>query len=367
MIPLYKVHMPENIAQVLEPVLLGGSITQGPKEREFEQKFSSWIGNPHTALLNSGTSGITLALRLAGVGPGSEVISSPMTCTATNEPVLTAGADIVWCDVDPSTGNMDPDKLERLVTPRTKAILFVDWAGTPVELDSINAIAHKHGIKTIEDAAHALGAKYKGRNVGTISDYTMFSFQAIKHLTTVDGGALACQNKEDYDRAVLLRWFGLARGHNKSPVNWEGDITEPGYKMHMNDVNATIGIEQMNHIDRIISAHKKNGNYLMSELKGIPGIEVCNIPVHIDSSFWIFTIKLKDAAHREEVSKKLSEVGIASSVSHIRNDNYSLFNKYRCSLPGLDDFGSRMLNIPCGWWLTEENLIHIVSSLKSFI
>ncbi len=366
-IPLYKVNMPSNMAEILSPVLQSGFITEGPKAKEFECKFQDFIGNKNTALVNSGTSALTLALRLANVGPGSEVISSPLTCLATNQPVLTVGASIVWCDVDKNTGNIDADKIEALITPKTKAILFVDWSGTPAELDKINEVANKHGLKTIEDAAQALGAEYKGRKVGTICDYTTFSFQAIKHLTTVDGGAIACKTKIDYDRAVLLRWFGMSRNHTNSPVCWEGDVTEPGYKMHMNDVNATIGIEQLKYIDGIIAAHKKNGAYLRSNLKGLKNIELCVIPGYIESSFWFFTIKLLSTKHREEVSKKLIDAGVASSITHTRNDSYSLFGNSDTTLPGLDDFGSRMLNIPCGWWVSQEDLDYILVTLRSAV
>lgn len=363
-IPLYKVHMPVDIAEVLKPVLLSGFITEGPKSKQFEHEFQKYIGNECTALVNSGTSAITLALRLAGVGPGTEVISSPNTCLATNSPILTLGADVVWCDVDVKTGNIDADRIEALITEKTKAIIFVNWGGTPAELDKINAVAKKHGLKTIEDAAQSLGALYKGRATGTSCDFTCFSFQAIKHLTTVDGGALACSNKGDYDEAVLLRWFGLRRGHSKSPVCWEGDVPAPGYKMHMNDVNATIGLEQLKYVDSIVEAHKYNGSFLTDALLSAPNIEICEIPEYIDSSFWFYTIKLDNHKHRVRVNAGLSKHGIMSGISHTRNDKYSLFKKYNANLPGVSEFDSRKLNIPCGWWVTRENLDLVVKTLK---
>ena len=365
MIPLYKVHMPKNIAQVLEPVLLSGFVSEGPRAKKFELEFQRYIGNPNTALVNSGTSALTLALRLVGVGPGTSVISTPMTCLATNTAVLSLGGDITWCDIDPVSGNMDADKIEQLITPKTKAILFVDWGGTPAELDKINAVANKYGLKTIEDAAQALGSSFDGIGVGNKCDFSCFSFQAIKHLTTCDGGALACRTREDYDRAILLRWFGLSRSHNKkSPVCWEGDVPEHGYKMHMNDVNATIGLEQLKYVDNIIDTHKRNGKFLLENLKDVPGIEVYDMPDYIDSSYWFFTIKLDSSTHRAQVCEKLAARGISSAITHTRNDAYSLFNKYGTHLPGVDDFDSRKLNIPCGWWCSQKDMEYIVDTLK---
>jgi perosamine synthetase len=364
MIPLYKVHMPQSVGEAVTSVLLSGTVTEGPKAKEFEAGFQAFIGNEYTALTNSGTAAITLALRLAEVGFGDEVITSPMTCLAGTEPILTCGAIPVWCDVDPNTGNIDASKIEERITPKTKAVLFVDWAGTPAELEAINQIAHKHGLKTIEDAAHSLGAEFSGVKVGNICDYTCFSFQAIKHLTTVDGGALACKTKDDYDRATLLRWFGCKRGHNQSLVRWEGDVLEPGYKMHMNDLNATIGLEQLKYIDAVLASHKRNGLYYASELNGCSGIELCSIPNHIASSFWIFTIKLENSKHRESVSEKLTKAGIGNNITHTRNDYYKLFEPYKCVLPGLDAFSDRMLNIPCGWWVSEADAEYIAKKLR---
>lgn len=365
-IPLFRVNMPANMDQILKPVLESGFITEGPRSKEFETKLGEWIGNPNTAVVNSGTAALTLAYRLAGVGPGDEVITSPMTCLASNEPIQSLGGKAVFCDVDPATGNIDPDKVEALITNRTKAIAFTNWAGTPCELDPLNAIAKKYGIKTIEDAAHSLGAAYKGKRTGTSCDYTIFSFQAIKHMTTVDGGALSCATKEDYDRAVLLRWFGCRRGHNSSPIKWEGDVVEYGYKFHMNDVNAAMGIESLKTIDGIIAAHKRNAAQLRTCLAGIEGIELLSIPDYIDSAHWIFTLKLRDTEARAKFAAELVNCGVGSSIVHTRNDAYSLFKDSKPApgtTPGLDDFCSRMLNIPCGWWLNNMDVYHVVEAV----
>lgn len=361
--PLFKVNMPPNVELKLKPILESGYISEGPVAKEFELQLQQWIGNPYLSLVNSGTAALTIAMRLANIEAGDEVITSPMTCLAMNEPILSLGAVPVFCDIDPSTGNIDPSKIEALITDKTKAILFVNWAGTPAPLDEINRIAKQYNLKTIEDAAHALGATYRGKKVGTISDFTCFSFQAIKHMTTIDGGAVACSNQEDYDRSVLLRWFGCKRGHNTSPIRWEGDVVEYGYKMHMADVNAAIGIESMKTIDSIIEKHKLNAEYLH---KNFPeSFELLNNEA--GSAFWIYTFKCRDKQHRLEVSDKLTNAGIGNSIVHTRNDAYSLFKDYppRGDMSGTNEFCDRMLNIPCGWWLEQEDLDVILSVLRS--
>lgn len=363
-IPLFKVNMPSGVDQVLKPILESGYISEGPVTKEFEQKFQFWIENPFTAVVQSGTAALTIAMRLAGVETGTEVITSPFTCLAMNEPILSLGAHPIWCDVEPSTGNIDPSKIEALITDKTRAILFVNWAGTPAELDEINAIAKKHGIKTIQDCAHALGARYKGQNVSLLADYTCYSFQAIKHMTTIDGGAVSCMNKEDYDRAVLLRWFGCKRGHNKSPIKWEGDVTEYGYKMHLSDVNSAIGLESLKTIDSVLAAHQRNGQYLLQELRGLDGLELLKIPSYISSSHWIFTLKLRDSEHRAKFSHELDLWGVRNNIVHTRNDSYSLFKDYKRDLPGVDEFGSRQLSIPCGWWCGKKELDYIIDCVR---
>lgn len=365
--PLFKVNLPKDIHLSLRPVLESGFVSEGPKAEEFQEKLQQWLGNPHTAIVNSGTMALTLAYRLAGVGPGKSVIVSPMTCLASTEPILSLGGRVIWCDIDPTTGNLDPTKVEDLIEEDTVAVSFTDWAGTPCDIDSILSVCRKHDVKTIEDAAHSFGARYKGKKIGSSEtgvNYTCFSFQAIKHMTTVDGGALACANQEDFERAVLLRWFGSARGFSTSPVKWSGDVTEYGYKGHMNDVNATIGIESLKTIDAIVDAHKANGKQLMSLLEGVKGVETLDVPPTTDSSFWIFTVKLKDSTHRAAVSSALVAAGIGNGIVHTRNDTYSLFTESSGSnMGGLSIFGERMLNIPCGWWLTCEDIQHIAATL----
>lgn len=361
MIPLFKVHCPEGIGQKIEEVFRTGFITEGEKSDQFEKEFGNYVDNPNCALVNSCTSALTLATHMCDIKEGDEIISTPMTCMATNSPIHNAKAKIVWADVDPSTGNISPQSVLSKITSKTKAIVGVHWAGQPFNINEINSIAKEYNLKVIEDAAHALGAKYDNQLIGSHSDYVCFSFQAIKHLTTADGGAILSKNLEDDKRIKKLRWFGLDRKFDGS--KWEQDIPECGYKFHMNNLNATIGLEQLSYIDNIVNSHKSNGTFYDKN--------ICNKKVqklqrlkNSESAHWIYSILVDDILKFQSYMKN---AGIGCDRVHVRNDKYSVFKAYDTDLlPGCDEFCNRMVNIPVGWWLSEKDRNYIVEIVNSY-
>lgn len=362
-IPLFKIHTPPNIGNVLQNVFDSGFITEGEYSDKFETKFGNYVDNPNCSLVNSCTSALTLAYVASDVKPEDEIISTPMTCMATNEPIHTMGAKIVWADIDPTTGNICPESVKKRITKKTKAIVGVHWAGQPFEIDEINSIAAEHNIRVVEDAAHALGARYKGKLIGSHSDFVCFSFQAIKHLTTVDGGAITSKKVSDDLRIKKLKWFGLDRKYPYS--KWTQDISEAGYKFHMNNINASIGLEQMKYIDDIVAKHKNNYRFYNDNITN-PKIIKMREEKHLESACWIYTIRTAD---REDLQKYLAANGIASDVVHVRNDQYSVFDKYRLDselLKGTNEFCSQHLNIPVGWWLSTEDTEYIVNKLNEY-
>ena len=362
MINLFKVHYPKNIGYKIEEVFKTGFITEGEYSDKFESELSSFIGNENTSLVNSCTSALTLAYHACDLGPGDEVITTAMTCMATNEPLFQTGAKLVFADIDPNTGNIDPQSVKDKTTSRTKAIVGVHWAGQPFDIDSINSIASENNIKVVEDAAHALGAKYDGRRIGSHGDFVCFSFQAIKHMTTVDGGAIACSSEEDSDRIKKLRWFGLDRKFTGGS-RWEQDITECGYKMHMNNINAVIGIEQMKYVDFIVDSHVSNGKFYDQNISNKKVKTLTQLP-KCESSYWIYSVLVED---RDNFKSYMLDNGIATDVVHKRNDSYSVFNKYRDpTLKGLEEFESKLMNIPAGWWLSEEDREKIVKVVNAY-
>lgn len=365
MIPLFKTHTPQTIDKPLLETLHSGYITQGPKVEEFEGRLRDFFGTDHVVSLNSGTSALTLAMRLAGIGPGDEVISTAMTCSATNLPVLSLGASIVFADSDPITGNINTDSIEKLLTKKTKAILFVDWGGMPADLDEIMSIARAHNLKVIEDAAHAFGAEYKGQKVGTIADFTCFSLQAIKHITTGDGGILTCKDPADYKRARNLRWFGINRDADSLDSRISEDIEEWGYKFHMNDLNATIGIAQMDHVANVLQAHRVNAKYYEENLDNY---FVRNVdPTDRRSAWWLYTLILPSEKDRDAFKKFAADNGVMVSQVHRRNDEYSVFKPFaRKGLDGLEYFADRMVCIPVHWGLSIEELDHVAGVCNKF-
>ncbi len=359
-IPLFKVFMAPEAALLprLREVLYSGQISEGPPVAEFERRFGEFVGQQHVLSFYSGTAALHTALMLAGVKPGDEVVSTAMTAEPTNLAILHAGAKVVWADVDPHNGNLTASSIAEEITPRTRAVMVVHYGGVPAPMAAIRAVARRRGVAVIEDAAHALGARYGGAPIGAGADYVMYSLQAIKHLTTVDGGMLGCANPDDLPRGRRLRWFGIDRAAART----EMDVAEVGYKYHMNNVNATIGLVQLEHIAPVIARHIANGRYFDAALRGIPGLSLCSWDEAAEPSYWFYTVL---AERRDDLARRLTELGISNSLAHKRNDRHSVFVASRCELPGLDRFYDSMLHIPCGWWVDDEARERIVAALRA--
>lgn len=359
MIPLVKTNIPDRkkLMPELEKVLYSGYVAQGEQVELFERAFEQYIGSGHSLSLNSGTAALHIALILAGVNEGDEVISTALTAEPTNVAIKMVGAKIRYADVDFETGNISPRSIESNINEKTKAIMVVDYAGVPVDVPQIQDVSMKYEIPVVHDAAHALGAKFNGMKTGNHFPYTIFSFQAIKHLTTVDGGMLQIQNKDEYEKAKLIRWFGI----DKKLTRLENNVQFQGYKYHMNNVNATIGLVQMEDIDSVVGCFIDNGKYFDERLKNIPGIELLEYYPGSEPSYWLYTLKVEN---RDGFVKKLAENGIMASELHKRNDLHDYLNDFHQKLPILDNFYSKLVHIPCGWWVTNEDREKIVETIK---
>jgi dTDP-4-amino-4,6-dideoxygalactose transaminase len=359
MIPLIKPYIPSSKALMpkLEEVLYSGYIAEGEETAKFESKFSDLLGNPYCLSLNSGTAAIHIALTLIGVKDGDEVISTALTAEPSNTTIALTGAKVVFADVDIDTGLISAESIEKNISSKTKAILVVHYAGMVCDMDKINALSKKYKIPVIEDAAHALMSRYAGKFVGSNSAYTCFSFQAIKHLTTVDGGLLCLTNEEEYNRARKLRWFGL----DKKIPRLENNITEAGYKYHMNNVNAAIGLVQLEYIEENVLKYIANGKFFDEQLQDINGVYTIPYYPKTTPSYWLYTMKVE---RREDFIKMMADNGIMASPLHLRNDRHSIFNAKDVHLPNLDTFYSAFVHTPCGWWLSEEDKFKIVDAIK---
>jgi dTDP-4-amino-4,6-dideoxygalactose transaminase len=243
----------------------------------------------------------------------------------------------------------------------------VHWGGYPVDLDKIRKIQAKayqtYGFRplVIQDCAHAIGSTYKGKHLADTGDICTFSFQAIKHMTCGDGGALVVPYKELYDRAKLTRWYGIDRESNRKDFRCETDIKEFGFKFHMNDISATIGLSNLPFLRTVLDTHRTNANLYNEKLKNIPGLTLLENKSDRESSYWIYTIKVQN---REGFMKKMSEAGIQVSRVHERNDKHTCVNEFKSILPNLDQVVNEMICIPVGWWVTKENAEFIIDTIK---
>lgn len=359
MISLVKPYIPprEELMPALEEILYSGYIATGQPVFDFEDQFRKYVGNDNIISVHAGTDALHLAYILAGVKSGDEIISTPMTAEPTNTSIAMVGARVVWGDVDPKNGLLDPQSVRKLITEKTKAVVLVHYAGMVCDMDEFTKISDEFNIPIIEDAAHALGSKYNGKMTGCNSAFTIFSLQAIKHMTTVDGGFLAMCDGRQMDRAKRLRWFGLSK--DKSRL--DNDITEVGYKYAMNNVNATIGLCQMKHINENIVHCIANGKYYDEALKGIPGVEIVKYNKNTEPSYWLYTMRVEQ---RDDFCKMMEAAGITASQLHHRSDTHSIFKESKRNLPGMEDWYAHFVHIPCGWWVNKEDREMIVETIK---
>jgi dTDP-4-amino-4,6-dideoxygalactose transaminase len=386
-IQLFKVHMSPNAKIEVSKILDSGYIGQGPKVEEFETQLKNYFNNDYLVTLNSGTSGLHLALNLLkksnfstiadgysfsernwpGLEEEDEVLATALTCTASNFPILANGLKIKWVDIDPETLNMDLDDLERKITPKTKVIMLVHWGGYPNDLNRIKEIQNKaqqlYGFKpaVIEDGAHSFGSKYKGKYLGNHGNMVMYSLQAIKHITSIDGGILTLPYQNLYKRAKLKRWYGIDRDSNRKDFRCEADIEEWGFKFHMNDVCATVGIENLKEANSIISKHQKNAKYYDENLKGINKLTLLKRHSDRESAFWIYSMLVED---RDKFMEHMKNCNIIVSQVHERNDKHTCVKEYKTSLPTLDKTINKIVSIPVGWWITPEEREYIVECIK---
>jgi perosamine synthetase len=359
----YHTHISKKSLELANSALLSTFISAGKMAEQFESALSSKLGLINPVTVNSGTSALHLALSIAGVGPGDEVIIPAQTFIATGMIVLMAGAKPVFADIQPDTGNISPESVKQKITARTKAIIPVHWAGYPCDLDEINSIAKDHSIIVLEDAAHALGAVYKQRQIGTVSRFTAFSFQAIKHLTTGDGGALACLAEEDADKARTARWFGIDRKNSQPSVLGERvyDASEVGYKYHLNDLAAAVGLGNLEDFSSILKRRTEIAGKYEQALKNTPGLKLLNYKHDRQSAYWLFTILVEK---REHFIKALLEEKIPSSVVHLRIDKNSVFGGLREDLVNQEKFNQEQISIPVHQALTDTEVDLVIKTIK---
>lgn len=363
LINFFHTHISENAKEHVNQVLDSGMLSEGAIVSEFEKQIEAYLSVKNVLTVNSGTTALHLALILAGINEGDEVIIPSQTFIATGLAVLMLNARPVFADVDLNTGNISIESIKSRITSKTKAIIPVHWAGYPCDMDEINAIAKEFNLKVIEDAAHAFGAKYKGKSIGVISDFTCFSFQAIKHLTTGDGGAISMINNESYSEGKKLRWFGIDRAN--SPMSKIGereyDLDTLGYKYHLNNYAAALGIANLSDMNMILNRRTEIAEKYMNALSKIEGIQLLNYSKENVCAWWLFTFRVE---RRDDFINKMNSLSIPVSVVHIGIHKNSIF-KNDFELPNQKVFDETQISIPIHSGLSDHQVEQIIQAIES--
>ena len=353
----------ESAKRLVMDVLDTTFVSAGKVSEQFETSLSDKLGLVNPVSLNSGTSSLHLALDVAGIGEGDEVITTPQTFVATGLAILMVKATPVFADIQLETGNISPKSIKEKITEKTKAIMPVHWAGYPCDMDEINQIAKENNLVVIEDAAHALGATYKGKPIGSISDFTAFSFQAIKHLTTGDGGALCCMDQKDYNEARNRRWFGIDRENSKPSILGERvfDIEKVGFKYHMNDLAAAVGLGNLEEFPERLKRIREIASMYREELVDVQGLKLLIYKHDRESAYWLFTMLVEN---RLDFIKKMKAAEIPVSVIHQRIDRFSVFGNQTLGLINQEKFDNNQIAIPIHSDLSADDINKVVSTIK---
>lgn len=367
-IPVFRPYVGKDEINAFAEVINSKWLGLGPKTAEFEKVFASYIGTKYAVGLNSGTAALDMAMKLFNITKGDEVIVPTMTFVSTAHAVVYNLATPIFADIDPITLNIDLNDVKRKITRRTKVIIAVHYSGRPVDFERLREIICNKNIILIEDAAHATGASYRNKKCGSLGDMAAFSFHVVKPLNTIDGGAITLNDIDLMERAKRLRWLGIDKGTwdrtflDKS-YWWEYQVDEIGLKCHMNDVQAALGIIQLNKLDETTKLRREKAIYYTKQLlqieEIIPPISDDNV---FKSSWHIYCIKCKK---RDDLSVFLKKHGISTSVHYKPIHLYSCYGN-RPVLPVAENIFKKILTLPMYPELSFEDIDFIVAKIRDF-
>jgi len=361
-ISIFSPHIPASVVNVVVQALESRWINVGSETTLFENAYAKKFNLEYAVAVNSCTSALRLAYAIAGVGPGDEVITSPFTMIATNTTILEQFAIPVFADVQYETSNVDPYDIEHRITEKTKAIVCVHNLGYPCDLKELREIASEYDLALIEDSAHAIGAIYHNKYIGNDSDYACFSFHAVKHITTGDGGMFVTKNKQIFEEANRRSWFGMDRQKKDELMGlYPYDIKEVGYKMRMNSLLASMGREQLKYIDKILIERRKKAKIYAEELEGVKGVTLMEYKKDRESSYYLYPMHVE---RRLKFAKMMQSKGIEVYVQNFRNDQFSVFGKKRKDLPNTDRLDKDFICLPIHQDVSLEDVEYVVKTMK---
>lgn len=365
-IPYGTQSIDEDDIQAVVDTLRSDFLTTGPRVAEFEKKVADFVNAKYAIAVSNGTAALHVACLAAGLKEGDEVITTPITFAASANCALYCGAVPVFADIDKSTYNIDPKDIERKITDKTKAIIAVHYTGQPCDMDAINAIAKKHNLLVIEDAAHALGADYKGRMIGSISDMTTFSFHPVKHITTGEGGMILTNDDKLYERLKLYRTHGITREASMLTKNdgpWYYEQLELGYNYRITDIQCALGISQMKKLPEFISRRREIAKKYDEAFKDVPQIirpyqlEGCN------NSWHLYVIQVKN---RKQVFERLKKADIGVNVHYIpvyKHPYYQTHGYADIKCENAENLYEHLISIPMYATLTDEQQQYVIDKV----
>ena len=376
-LPFALPHITQAEIDEVVDTLRSGWLTTGPKTKRFEREFAERVGAPYALAVNSATAAMHLALDAIGLRPGDEVIVPVYTFTATAEVVVYFRAQPVLVDVDPVTCNIDPAQIEKHITARTRAIMAVHIAGLPAEMDAIHAIAKAYGLPVIEDAAHAFPAKYRGRAIGTVSDFTAFSFYVTKTLATGEGGMLTTSNPEHAQRIALMSLHGISRDAWKrytSEGSWYYEVIQAGYKYNMTDIAAAIGLHQLARSEWLLDRRRAVAQRYTEAFSQLPEVETPPNPAHVQHAWHLYMLRLhleRLAISRDAFIQALREANIGSSVHfiplHLHPFYRDLYQLAAEDFPAALHAYRRVISLPIYPGMKDEDVEDVIAAVERII
>ena len=370
MIPYGKQTIDQDDIQAVVDVLQSDFLTTGPKIAEFEQTVADYVGAKYAVAISNGTSALHAACFAAGIGPGDEVITTPLTFAASANCVLYCGGTPVFADVDPKTYNIDPEDIQRKITDRTKAIIAVHLAGQPCDMDAIHSIAREHGLIVIEDGAHALGSVYKGKKVGSMSDMTTFSFHPVKPITTGEGGMIVTDNEDFYKKMILFRSHGITRDDSMMTRNdgpWFYQQIDLGYNYRITDIQCALGCSQMKKLDRFLARRKEIVAHYNEAFADCDNIITPYQLSDTESGWHLYIVQVKNC-DRRQVFEKMREKGIGVNVHYIPVYMHPYYQEHgyeNVHCANAEEIYSHIISLPLYPGLTSEQQDYVIDTLKS--
>lgn len=371
-IPYGRQSINEDDIKAVEEVLSSDFLTTGPKIAEFERKFADYVGAKYAVAVSNGTAALHIACMAAGIAKGDEIITTPITFAASANCALYCGATPVFADIDPVAYNISPESIEACITDRTKAIIPVHYTGQACDMDAIHKIADRYNLIVIEDAAHAVGAEYKGKKIGSLSDMTEFSFHPVKHITCGEGGMVTTNREDLYEKLKLFRTHGITRDEkflHKVDGPWYYEQIDLGYNYRITDIQAALGISQLGRIDKFLEKRKKIAAKYDEAFRDFNGIEIPKQAEYSNSAYHLYVIQV-DKSIRKELFEYLRANNIGVNVHYIPVYTFPYYREHgyeNVKCENAEKLYESIISIPIYYDLSDEEQDYVIDKIKEFM